>query len=156
MSAAMIPPLSVDADVPRPEDGDIPRRTKLTGVPESSRAVRRVLAATGVAALAAGLGGGLVGCAKFDAALGQQWVTVDFQPTASIATMIKVRAACSHIPNVVPEALPRKRNLVTMSGAVTYQTKDASDANLAQLQQCLQRFPSVAGMDPEDSGAAGS
>jgi hypothetical protein len=57
---------------------------------------------------------------------------------------------------VVPEALPRKRNLVTMSGAVTYQTNNASDANLAQLQQCLQRFPSVAGMDPEDSGAAGS
>lgn len=125
-------------------------------MPESSRAVRRVLAATGVAALASGLAGGLVGCAKFDAALGQQWVTVDFQPTASIATMIKVRAACSHIPNVVPEALPRKRNVVTMSGAVTYQTNNASDANLAQLQQCLQRFPSVAGMDPEDSGAAGS
>jgi hypothetical protein len=57
---------------------------------------------------------------------------------------------------VVPEALPRKRNVVTMSGAVTYQTNKASDANLAQLQQCLQRFPSVAGMDPEDSGAAGS
>ena len=107
-------------------------------------------------ALAAGLAGGLAGCAKFDAALGQQWVTVDFQPNTSIATMLKVRAACSHIPNVVPEALPRKRNVVTMSGAVTYQTNNATDANLAQLQQCLQRFPSVAGMDPEDSGDAGS
>jgi hypothetical protein len=107
-------------------------------------------------ALAAGRAGGLTGCAKFDAALGQQWVTVDFQPNASIATMLMVRAACSHIPNVVPEALPRKRNVVTMNGAVSYQTNNATDANLARLQQCLQRFPSVAGMDPEDSGDAGS
>lgn len=107
-------------------------------------------------ALAAALAGGLTGCAKFDAALGQQWVTVDFQPSTSIATMLKVRAACSHIPNVVPEALPHKRTVLTMSGAVTYQTNNATDANMAQLQQCLQRFPSVAGMDPEDSGDAGS
>jgi hypothetical protein len=124
-------------------------------VPESSRAVRRVLAATGVLAAAAGLAGGLTGCSKFDAALGQQWVTVDFQPSTSIATMLKVRSACSHIPNVVPEALPRKKNIVTMSGAVTFQTNNATDANMAQLQQCLQRFPSVAGMDPEDSGDSG-
>ena len=102
------------------------------------------------------LAAGLTGCSKFDAALGQQWVTVDFQPNASIATMLKVREACSHIPNVVPEALPRKKNVVTMNGAVAYQTNNATDANLAQLQQCLQRFPSVAGMDPEDSGDAGS
>jgi hypothetical protein len=107
-------------------------------------------------AAAAGLAGGLTGCAKFDAALGQQWVTVDFQPSTSIATMLKVRAACSHIPNVVPEALPRKKNIVTMNGAVAYQTNNATDANLAQLQQCLQRFSSVQGMDPEDSGDAGS
>jgi hypothetical protein len=124
-------------------------------VPESSRAVSRVLAAAGAAALAAGLAGGLAGCAKFDAALGQQWVTVDFQPSTSIATMLKVRAACSHIPNVVPEALPRDRTQVTMNGAVTYQTNNATDANMAQLQQCLQKFPSVAGMDPEDSGEDG-
>ena len=125
-------------------------------MPESSRAVRRVLAATGVAALAAGLAGGVAGCSKFDAALGQQWVTVDFQPNTSVAAMLKVRAACSGIPNVVPEALPHKKNMVTMSGAVVYQTNNATDANLARLQQCLQKFPSVAGMDPEDSGDSGS
>jgi hypothetical protein len=106
-------------------------------------------------AVAAGLAGGVTGCSKFNAALGQQWVTVDFQPSTSIATMLKVRTACSHIPNVVPEALPRKKDTITMNGAVSYQTNNASDANLAQLQQCLQRFPSVAGMDPEDSGDAG-
>jgi hypothetical protein len=105
--------------------------------------------------LAAGLAGGLAGCAKFDSALGQQWVTVDFQANTSIATMLKVRTACSHIPNVVPEALPKDRTQVTMNGAVTFQTNNATDANLAQLQLCLQKFPSVAGMDPEDSGEDG-
>ena len=124
-------------------------------MPESSRAFSRVLAAAGAAALAAGLAGGLAGCAKFDAALGQQWVTVDFQQSTPIATMLKVRSACSHIPNVVPEALPKVRTQVTMNGAVTYQTNNATDANLARLQQCLQKFPSVAGMDPEDSGEDG-
>jgi hypothetical protein len=107
-------------------------------------------------ALAAALAAGVTGCAKMDAALGQQWVTVDFQPNTSIATMLKVRSACSGIPNVVPEALPHKKNMITMNGAVNYQTNNATDANLAQLQQCLQRFRSVAGMDPEDSGDAGS
>jgi hypothetical protein len=150
----MVPPTFGGRRPARPEERGV-LRTKLTGVPESSRAVSRIIAAAGATALAAGVALGIGGCSKFDAALGQQWVTVDFQSSTSIATMLKVRSACSHIPNVVPEALPRQRTQVTMSGAVTYQTNNASDANLAQLQQCLQRFPSVAGMDPEDSGSEG-
>jgi hypothetical protein len=42
-----------------------------------------------------------------------------------------------------------------MMYAVTYRTDNASDANLAQLQKCLQRFKSVAGIDFEDSGSDG-
>jgi hypothetical protein len=128
-------------------------------VPESSRAVTRnrapSAAAAGVVALALGLALGAAGCAKFDAALGQQWATVSFKPDTSVATMLKVRTACSHIPNVRAEALPRQQNAVTMAGGVTYRTDHASDANLAQLQQCLQRYQSVAGIDFEDSGDAG-
>jgi hypothetical protein len=128
-------------------------------VPESSRAVTRnrapSAAAAGAVALALGLALGAAGCAKFDAALGQQWATVSFKPDTSVATMLKVRTACSQIPNVRAEALPRHRNAVTMAGGVTYRTDHASDANLAQLQQCLQRYQSVAGIDFEDSGDAG-
>ena len=128
-------------------------------MPESSRAVTRYrapsAAAAGVVALALGLALGAAGCAKFDSALGQQWATVSFKPDTSVATMLKVRTACSHIPNVRAEALPRQQNAVTMAGAVTYRTDHASDANLAQLQQCLQRYQSVAGIDFEDSGDAG-
>jgi hypothetical protein len=128
-------------------------RTKLTAVPESSRAIGRILAAAGLVALA----GGLAGCGKFDAALGQQWATVNFNSNTPVATILKVRAACSHIPNVQAEALPPKsqRSAADMQYAVTYRTDNASDANLAQLQTCLQRFPSVAGIDFEDSGSEG-
>ena len=111
--------------------------------------------AAGAVALALGLALGTAGCAKFDSALGQQWATVNFKPNTPVATMLKVRTSCSHIPNVRAEALPRHRNQVTMNGAVTYRTDHASDANLAQLQQCLQRYPSVAGIDFQDSGDAG-
>ena len=111
--------------------------------------------AAGAVALALGLALGVAGCAKFDAALGQQWATVNFKPNTPVATMLKVRTACSHVPNVRAEALPRRPNTATMAGGVTYRTDNASDANLAQLQQCLQRYPSVAGIDFQDSGSAG-
>jgi hypothetical protein len=144
MSAATIPPR---------------RGIKLTGVPESSRVITRTRVTSATAAGAAGLALvlalGAAGCAKFDAALGQQWATVSFKPDTTVATMLKVRTGCSHIPNVKAEALPRRRNAVTMNGAVTYRTDQASDANLAQLQQCLQRYPSVAGINFQDSGDAG-
>ncbi len=106
-------------------------------------------------ALAAGLATGLAGCAKFDAALGQQWATVEFKANTSVATLLKVRAACSRVPNVRAEALPRKQDPTTMMYSLTYRTDKASDANLAQLQQCLQRFPSVQGISFGDSGDAG-
>ena len=105
------------------------------------------------AALAAGLA--LSGCSKFDAALGQQWATVSFKANTSIPTMLAVRSDCNHIPNVRAEKLPKQHNQITMNGAITYRTDNASTANLAQLQQCLQRYPSVDGIDFEDSGDDG-
>jgi hypothetical protein len=126
-------------------------------VPESSRAKARLRGSAAVAAGAAALAVGVAvsGCAKFDSALGQQWATVSFKPDTTITTMLQVRTACSHIPNVRAEKLPKHQNEITMNGAVTYRTDNASDANLAQLQQCLQRHPSVAGIDFEDSGSEG-
>ena len=97
----------------------------------------------------------LAGCAKFDSALGQRWATVSFKANTSIGTLLKVREACSHIPNVRAEALPRRQTPATMMYALTYRTDNASDANLAQLQECLTRFPSVQGIQFGDSGDAG-
>jgi hypothetical protein len=116
----------------------------------------RTAAVAGLGLLAVAGLGGIAGCAKFDAALGQQWATVDFQANTSEATVLQVRAACSHIPNVQAEALPSQVNPETAQYSVTYRTNNATDANLAQLQECLQRYPSVAGIDFEDSGSEGS
>ena len=80
---------------------------------------------------------------------------MNFKANTSIPTLLKVRAACSHVPNVRAEALPRKQDPATMMYSLTYRTDNASDANLAQLQQCLQRFPSVQGISFGDSGDAG-
>jgi hypothetical protein len=94
----------------------------------------------------------LASCARFDAALGQQWAVVHFRSQTSVATLLKVRAACSDVPNVHAERLPKVRNAATMVYALRYRTDHASDANLAALQMCLERFPSVAGIDFQDSG----
>lgn len=94
----------------------------------------------------------LASCAKFDAALGQQWAVVHFKADTPVATLLKVRTACSHVPNVRAENLPRVRDAANMIYALRYRTSNASDADLAALQVCLQRFPSVAGIDFEDSG----
>ncbi len=98
----------------------------------------------------------LTGCAKMDAALDQQWMVVDFNQGTSVATALHVRAACSHIQNAPPMALPTKRTFISMMYGVRYNTTNASPANLAELQTCLQRFPSVEGVDPEDAGDEGS
>jgi hypothetical protein len=112
----------------------------------------RVLA---TAAVAAGLLG-VTGCAKMDAALDKQWMTVDFSPNTSMATALHVRTACSHIQNAPPLALPASKSPINVMYGVVYDTTNASPANLAELQTCLGRFKSVEGVDPEDTGDEGS
>lgn len=97
----------------------------------------------------------LASCAKFDAALGQQWAVVQFKSNTSVTTLLRVRAACSHVPNVQPESLPKVRSAMNMVYGVQYRTDKATNANLAMLQECLQKFPSVTGIDFEDSGDSG-
>lgn len=117
--------------------------------------VVRTASVTAIAVIAVAGLGGVAGCAKFNASLGQQWATVSFKPNTSAATVLQVRAACSRVPNVRAEALPRHPNPDTLMYSVTYRTDNASDANLAQLQQCLERYPSVAGVNFQDAGDAG-
>ncbi len=98
----------------------------------------------------------LTGCAKMDAALDQQWIVVDFNPGTSVATALHVRAECSHVQNTPAMALPAQRTFVAMMYGVRYNTTNASPANIAELQTCLQRFSAVEGVDPEDAGDEGS
>jgi hypothetical protein len=97
----------------------------------------------------------LTGCAKMDAALDKQWVTVSFSANTTVAQELHVRAACSHVPNVRPMALPSHRTLINSMSAVAYNTTNASDGNVAQLQECLSKFKFVQGITQQTAGDEG-
>jgi hypothetical protein len=99
---------------------------------------------------------GLTGCAKMNAALARQWMVVDFSPGTPMVTALHVRTACSHIQNIQLMPLPAHRSVVAMMYGVRFDTTNASPANLAQLQACLQKFPSVQGVEPQSAGDEGS
>ena len=108
------------------------------------------LTITGSLLAAAGLGG----CAKFDAALGKQEAVVQFKTGTTTAARLKVRAACSHIPEARPEALPTSHLASDNLYDVIYRVDDASNAQLARLEQCLQKYPSVLGVDIQTPGGS--
>lgn len=117
---------------------------------------RRAGSLTGIAAAgAAALAVSLSGCAKFDAALGQQWIQVSFTPSTTVAQLKHIRQACSHIPNIRPYAFPRQHSVISLMNSVRFNTTSATDANIAQLQICLQKFPQVQGLAPGDTGGEG-
>jgi hypothetical protein len=130
------------------------RRKKDRGIRIRGGPRRRATAAGAAGAIALLA---LTGCAKMDNALDKQWMVVSFSPTTSVATALHVRAACSHIQNTPPLALPPgKHSVINIMYGVRYDTTNSSPANLSQLQTCLQKFASVQGVDPEDTGDEGS
>jgi hypothetical protein len=116
------------------------RRPKLAAVP----ALRPI--AAGVAAVALSL---VVGCASFDRAFGKREIVVVFKNATPAQVMLKVRAACSHIPAAIPEPIPPHPLAIDLPSDIRYLVSNASDAEVARLEQCLSRFPSVAGVNPE-------
>jgi hypothetical protein len=98
----------------------------------------------------------LAGCGQMAAALDKQWMTVQFGPGTSLTTELHVRVACSHVENTPPLALPAQHSLITTMDGIGYDTTNASPANLAQLQTCLQRFKSVVGVSPQSAADEGS
>jgi len=95
---------------------------------------------------------GVSGCAKFDAALGKQEIVVNFKDGTTTATRLKVRAACSHIPEARPEAVPTDHLASDHLYDVIYLVSNASDAQQARLESCLQKYPSVVGVDLQTAG----
>ena len=116
-----------------------------------SRIFRRV----GAVALPAILAGALItGCAGFDKAFGQREAIVTFQQGTPKSVRMAVRAACSHVPQAIPEPLPTDNKLSDYLNDVRYRIDKASDAELAQLETCLNRFSSVRGVEtPQDANS---
>jgi hypothetical protein len=98
----------------------------------------------------------LAGCSQFDAALGQRQAVVTFNPGTTVAQRMAVRAACAKTPNVTPQPLPSNTNSPYSLQQVIYQINQASNAEVALLEKCLAKFPSVAGVTLQDSADEGN
>jgi hypothetical protein len=90
-----------------------------------------------------------------DATLGKQWVQVTFKQNTTLQQMKKIRAACSHVPNVHPEALPKDHSVINLMSGVNFDTTHANEGQVAELQVCLQKFSAVQGFTPQESGDEG-
>ncbi len=86
-----------------------------------------------------------------DASLGQQWIIAQLAANTTIAAARQVSAACSHVQGI--RAVPVKPTAPGhIVGSVRFDTTNASDADLARLQTCLQRFPVVQGLTQGEPG----
>lgn len=106
--------------------------------------------ALGLAALACCLG--VTGCAQFNKALGHQEADVYFKTTTPVAFKLKVRAACDNLPHV--QALPIAKGVPLSSAidVVSYNTTGAGVADIARLEECVDKFqPQVQGVNVTDS-----
>jgi len=98
----------------------------------------------------------LAGCSQFDAALGQRQAIVSFRDNTPVAAKLAVRKACTSAPAVTPQALPSDLNAPYALQQLTYQVNQATDAQVAQLEKCLAKYPSVAGVTLQDSSDEGN
>ncbi len=91
------------------------------------------------------------GCSQFDKALGQQQALVSFKAGTPVPVRLRVRAACAKLPNVTAAPIATSVPLTSAVNEVVYQVGNAGPADIARLQECLARFPSVQGMNLQDS-----
>jgi hypothetical protein len=97
----------------------------------------------------------VAGCSRFDAALGQRQAIVSFKSGTSTAERMAIRAACAKTPNVSAQPLPDLKKYPYALEQLHYTISKASDAQVAQLEKCLQSFPSFAGVELQDSSDQG-
>ena len=93
----------------------------------------------------------LAGCARMDAALGQQWVVVQLASNTKLATAKHVTVTCSRASGLRAEPV-RPTSPGKIVGSVRFISTKATDADMAKLQQCLQKFPAVQGLTMTEPG----
>ena len=101
-------------------------------------------------ALATGLTTGCSG--KLTAGLGVQELVVYFNTTATQGQRVAVLHNCTGYPNASPEPLPpANANAADELYEVRFRVDKASDYQLNQVTECVDRQPGVVGTDIEDS-----
>lgn len=117
----------------------------------------RVLPSVVYRPLALGLAGlacllGVTGCAQFDKSLGQQQATIYFETNVTVAFKLKVRAACDNLPHVKATPIQAGVPLASAVDVVTYNTTGAGVADIARLEECVNKYsPQVQGVDVTDA-----
>jgi len=115
------------------------------------RAGSRIFALGATAVLVGALASG---CSGFSKAFGQREAIVIFREGTPKSVRLEVRAACSRVPRVIPEPLPTDHKLSDYLNDVRYRIDKATDAQLAELENCLNRFRSVKGVEtPQDQNS---
>jgi hypothetical protein len=97
----------------------------------------------------------LAGCSRFDAALGQRQAVVSFHSGTSNAERLTIRAACAKTPEVSAQPLPEGTLSPYALNQVTFVVTKASEAQVAELEKCLSRYPAVSGVNLQDSSDTG-
>lgn len=125
----------------------------LPGVVGAGR--RRRLTAAGTAVVAVTAAVALAGCSQFDAALGQRQAVVTFRPDTPVSQRLAVRSACAKVPEVKAPPVPSDLNSPYALQQLTFRIDHATNADVARLEKCLARFPSVVGVTLQDSSDMG-
>ena len=95
---------------------------------------------------------GMTGCAQFNKALGQQQALIYFKTSTPVAFKLKVRSACDNLPHVKAAPIATGVPLASAIDVVTYNTTGAGVADIARLEECVNKFaPQVEGVDVQDS-----
>ena len=93
----------------------------------------------------------LAGCSQFDAALGQRQAVVSFRTGTPLSQRLTVRSTCAKVPAVKAQPLPSDLNSPYALQQLTFRVDHASNADIARLEECLAKFPAVAGITLQDS-----
>jgi len=126
----------------------------LPGVVGTGR--RRGLTAAGTAVVAVAVATvALAGCSQFNQALGQRQAVVAFKPDTPVSQRLAVRSACAKVPEVKAPPVPSDLNSPYALQQLTFRIDHASNADVARLEKCLARFPSVVGVTLQDSSDMG-
>jgi len=95
---------------------------------------------------------GVTGCSQFNKALGQQSALIYFKESTPVAFKMKVRAACDNLPHVKATPIATGVPLSSAVDVVSYNTTGAGVADIARLEECVNKFaPQVEGVDVQDS-----